>query len=103
MSDLILGALIGASAVLAANAIGRVGNWRTSKKAEELWRRDHRRTAYAELVRASDRFQRCAEEVYQNEKYATSGLTVTELSAQLDDAMKGLDHAASQVQLLGSL
>jgi len=122
MSDILLGAIIGAGAVLAANLLQFLASWRTSKKADANWRRDQRRDAYADLIQAADDYRKAAHDLYVTPvlfgdlinrapqapgtaQMTTVRYTVPSYSDRLitfEDRSHLLDRAASRVNLLGS-
>src|SRR2546427_245455 len=106
MSDILLGALIGAGAVLAANLLQFLASWRTSKKADANWRRDQRRDAYAELIQAADDFRKAAHDLYVTPAILgnvfSSGPSYLDRTLAFEEKSHLLDRAASRVNLLGS-
>ena len=124
MSDILLGALIGAGAVLAANLLQFLSSWRTSKKADANWRRDQRRDAYADLIQAADDFRKAASDLHVTPVLfgdlinrapqapgtaqvlaTTVRYTVPSYTDRLlafEERSHLLDRAASRVNLLGS-
>jgi len=109
MSDILLGALIGAGAVLAANLLQFLTSWRTSRKADANWRRDQRRDAYAELIQAGDDYRKAASDLQVAARPVVDLIFGDHMRAKFETIPQAfeekshlLDRAASRVNLLGS-